>query len=215
MNSPHKNHVLVDLETLGTTTGSAILSIGATAFTFEEGIHDTFYRVIDLHDSQQTGFTIDADTLLWWNEQSAKARHAVFQSENPTPVTKALTDFRLWYAGRDVCTIWGNSPAFDLSILEAAFRRFHFAVPWKYFQERCHRTALDFYARAGLDTKALRDEALRKLILSLDEDPIKHHALHDALLETHIILLGHGRIFFDAGIPGHGSLPSNSDPTTP
>ena len=76
-------NIMVDLETLGTTPGSAILSIGACVFN--EAKEDpapiasywagdnNYYRNIDLLDSTFRGLTVDPRTSKWWSEQSIEA----------------------------------------------------------------------------------------------------------------------------------------------
>ena len=71
---PHP-HIMVDLETMGTAPGSAIVSLGAVAFDPVAGtLGEEFYRVITLGSCQRAGLTIDAGTIGWWLQQSDSAR---------------------------------------------------------------------------------------------------------------------------------------------
>ena len=63
--------IMLDLETMGTGTQAAIVAIGAVEFDLEKGIlGEEFYRTVDLSSSISCGGIIDADTVLWWMQQS-------------------------------------------------------------------------------------------------------------------------------------------------
>ena len=56
-------HAMADFETLGVRPTSAVLSLGAVAFT-TEGVHyDTFYVNIDADDCISLGLTTDQSTI--------------------------------------------------------------------------------------------------------------------------------------------------------
>ena len=65
-------HVMVDLETLGTLPGCAIMSVGAVFFD-ESGLGDEFCMVARQDNYTQAGLAIDADTASWWAQQSPEA----------------------------------------------------------------------------------------------------------------------------------------------
>jgi hypothetical protein len=133
--------VMIDLETLGTEPGAPILSIGACAFGFDDSpIADTFYRAVDLESCLQFGMRPSALTIKWWMQQEVAARDRAFSDVEAVPLAVALCDFSAWYNGRDL-DVWGNSARFDLGLLEAAYKLCAFNVPWKFWQERCYRTA--------------------------------------------------------------------------
>ena len=69
-----KQHVMLDLETMGTGPTAAITAIGAVAFSVEAGITDTFYKKVDLESSVRNGGTMDPGTVIWWLGQSDAAR---------------------------------------------------------------------------------------------------------------------------------------------
>ena len=150
------NNIMLDIETLGTKPGCVILSVGGVRFGKEIG--DTFSATIDLQDSIDRGFKIDASTLRWWLSQSGESKE-VF-SEAGEPVSVVLQRFSRWCGKRPF--IWGNSPSFDCSILFAAYRMVGKDAPWHWYDERCYRTAkriLPFVAsyREGVHHNALDD----------------------------------------------------------
>ena len=76
--------IMIDLETLGTTPGSVILSVAAVPFVRGPGSTrsrrraNAFYAKISLKDSLRRGFSVDADTLVWWMGQNRAAQDKAF-----------------------------------------------------------------------------------------------------------------------------------------
>ena len=137
------HNVMVDLETMGTAPGSAIVSLGAVAFDPATGqLGEEFYRVIDLKSCQRAGLTIDPDTVTWWLKQSDEARAALTGDEAEALHT-ALGWFRMWWLQLKARYIWGHGGNFDEPLLSAAFKAAHVALPWDYWNGRCTRTIYD------------------------------------------------------------------------
>ena len=86
------------------------------------------------------GGVMDPATVLWWMQQSDKARG---EFERPgEALAPTLVNFRSWLlaeAGKEA-RVWGNGAAFDNVILSGAYRRAGFPVPWSYKNDRCYRT---------------------------------------------------------------------------
>lgn len=139
------NHVMIDLETLGTQPGSVILSIGAVLFEPNpkaEGdliIGDEFYIVINKESSIDSAMTISKDTLAWWMNQSAEARKVLTDAETGgetmEDALKALSKFIPVGA-----KIWSNGANFDQPLLDVAYNKVGQPLPWKYWNSRCYRT---------------------------------------------------------------------------
>ena len=131
------NNVMVDLETMGTNSDAAIISIGAVKFDLKnQKITDRFDKVVDLKSSMAAGLKVDPDTITWWLQQSDEAR-APFKQE-ATDLKEALQDFAIWIG--DDAKIWGNGAAFDNVILENAYRACELPIPWPHYNNRCYRT---------------------------------------------------------------------------
>jgi len=139
------DRVMLDLETLGTEPGCAILSIGAVQFGVDD-LGATFHRSLDLTECQEYGLGIDAETLQWWLDQSSDVQTVL--TDGGDTVAGALTDFANFADG--VGEIWAKSPAFDCAILEAVYDQLALDRPWDYWQTRDVRTAL---ALADVDVK--------------------------------------------------------------
>jgi len=148
-------HVMVDLETMGTDSKSAVVSIGAVKFTSK--IVDEFYINIDLKSSAAKGMFIDPGTIIWWMKQSDEARKAL--RANTTEVDRALMQFSLWFGESKY--IWGNGSAFDCVILGNAFRACEIPVPWNFYDERCYRTLKSLFPQLkAADTRGTKHNAL-------------------------------------------------------
>lgn len=132
----------LDLETMGTQPGSAIVALGACFFdTATSQIGEKFYRAIHLSTAVREGLAIDPATLMWWLRQSDAAREAIIF--NTYDIRQVLTEFAAWVnllCPKGSLRVWARGPSFDCSLLMAAYRACDIAPPWLYFNERCHRT---------------------------------------------------------------------------
>lgn len=128
-------HVMIDIETLGTQPNSVIVSIGAVKFDFESGqTYEEFYTPISLESCVEWGMNIDVNTLLWWFSQSEESKKVFFEKSLPIP--QALSDLADFIPSD--CVIWANSPSFDITILESAYRTIGYqTMPWS------HRNIMD------------------------------------------------------------------------
>lgn len=137
------NNVMLDLETMGTSSNSAIISIGAVEFNLSTGeTGEEFYREIDLKSCVKVGLDIDADTLMWWMKQSDEARAKV--SNGGSELFSVLRSFIDYMSNKKFHNIWGNSASFDCGILSNAFNKCDELTPWKFYNERDVRTLVSF-----------------------------------------------------------------------
>ena len=66
--------IMIDIETLGTSTKCPVISIGAVAFDLNQ-IRGQFYVALDIKDQIDSGKRlVDADTIKWWLSQSGAAK---------------------------------------------------------------------------------------------------------------------------------------------
>lgn len=167
-------HVMLDLETLGTRPGDIILSIGAVKFDVEKGLGEGFYLTIDAESCKAAGLRAQKSTLEWWAKQSPEAREAAFKGEFSLNV--ALTKFSMWMPPLDDAVVWGNGANFDNALLAAAYRAMKMDTPWKFWNDRCYRTISAMFLRSrvervGTHHNALDDaktQALRLITMAQD-----------------------------------------------
>lgn len=159
-------HVMIDLETLGTSPGCSILSIGATTFGCTTQQREQFYVKVSRESCISVGLKEDSNTLNWWMKQSSRVREEAFSGA--VDISMALVQFKAYIVSLDSpagVTLWGNGADFDLPILAQAHRLLGWDLPWKFYHSRCYRT-------------------LKNLFSHIDE-PIfmgdRHNALADAI----------------------------------
>lgn len=171
-------HAMIDLETLGTATGSVILSIGAVAFD-EQGVvggSTQFHMAPDAAEQVKLGLTIDPSTIMWWLDQAKDAqqsiRSGVLSSLGKGNVKAVLHALRAWYAVEKCETVWSNGADFDIPLLNALHRAAGVSPPWAYNASRCCRTIMANCDRkmGGFGTKnALAHDALADAIYQATE----------------------------------------------
>ena len=145
---------MIDLETLGTEPGCAIVSVGAVEFG-PDGLQREFYREISVESCQDFGLMIDAETLEWALGNLPSPRQQLTGGEG---LEEVLEDFRIWLGDAD--EIWANAPTFDCRILGHAFEAAGRDIPWSFWQERCHRTLSDLPAAPDLEQDGPKHDAL-------------------------------------------------------
>jgi hypothetical protein len=157
--------IMIDLETLATSTDAAILTIGAVKFDpfgsdIKEPAMDSFYVRVDIDSCHDLGLVTNDDTIAWWGNQSKEAQEEAFGEGNRIPIREAFEKLYkfCWGAQR----VWSNGSGFDIVICEGVYKRLNKAVPWSFWQTRDCRTAFDL----GINPN-------RPPVLA-------HHALQDA-----------------------------------
>lgn len=175
------NHVMIDLETMGTGNKAAIVSIGAAKFNLEDGIVDTFHVGVELASNKAVGMEIDAGTVMWWlNEDRAEARKA-WLALDKVELVEALYGFASWLSSApetqieadDIVGVWGNGATFDNVILRNAYAGAGIECPWPFWKDRCFRTMKAQWTgylpqrkgthHAALDDAIWQAEALRTI----------------------------------------------------
>jgi len=155
------NRIMLDLETLGTSAGCVVATIGAVRFTPHE-ILDSIYLRLDIRQQQRDGLHIDADTVLWWlkRDEAARAELTAGDVQRPTQALTALADW-MRSAGQ-VDELWGNGADFDCVILAAMYRQLLSGafLPWRYSAHRCFRTMAALYPQVQMEREGTHHNAL-------------------------------------------------------
>lgn len=189
-------HVMLDLETLGTKPGCAIVSIGACVFDMD-GVHNDaeylrrpFYQAVDIASPLSRTLSIDPSTLSWWNVQSEEARK-VFTGDKIS-LEQALYDFTDWLylmnkpemlpAERDEIYVWCHGATFDVPILNEAYDRW--AVGG--YTPRVHGGPIKFWN--------VRDTRTLYALTTINPNRTKgthHNALDDAIAQAKAVIAGY------------------------
>lgn len=136
------NHVMVDLETMGTTPGCAILSIGAVKFDPENHVvlGEYFYETVSIESCLKARLKIEADTFKWWLTQDEVARQALCAGRQLS-IQDALAAF--WTFFRGSTYLWSHGANFDVPVLDVAHKRAGRVAPWNFWDVRDTRTLFD------------------------------------------------------------------------
>lgn len=168
------NHVMLDLETLGTNRNSVILSIGAVRFDphviSKDPIGPRFYAEFGAESlvlQQRMGMQINAATVVWWMRQNAAAK-TVFQDGIGTDPVEALEGFSTFINEVPHTYIWGNGSDFDNLLLGDMYDAFSIKRPWSYSKNRCYRTMKNLYGVPGIQERT----------------GVQHNALDDAVTQA-------------------------------
>lgn len=176
------DNVMIDMETLATTSDATILSIGAVKFDLwsDEIDDEGFYASITIKSNQDAGRVINPDTLAWWMKQSPEAQK-VFTEPGKIELVDALGNLTDWMTdNKRAFTVWSNGASFDIPMLEHAYSKFHAPAPWIFWRARCFRTYKNLPG-----AKNLRPE----------NQGVAHNALDDAITQARTAQLIHKTLF--------------------
>ena len=164
-------NIMLDLETLGTRAGCAILAIGAVRFGTDLPIPtgENFYTVVNTRSCvERYRLKVDPKTEQWWRGQSDGARKVLQEArECKVGLREALVNFDAWLntqGNKNTLRIWGNGADFDPPIIIACYDVCDMEPPWQFWNNRCFRSLRNL---PGLPPR-------KKRVAS-------HHALQDAV----------------------------------
>lgn len=192
--SPAGSHLMLHIETMGRKAGSAILSIGAVKFdpTGHQSIHQNpdnqLYVVINNLDSSNYGLASDPDTVRWWKRQPIWPELSTAIMHSDVTVSRATRLFTDFVAKTHPDKVWGNSPTFDIDLLRHLFEVVQQPFPLAYRREMDYRTVMDLVYPDRAQRPARPD--------GLNHFP-PHHALGEALVQTHHLLSALRRMNLD------------------
>lgn len=170
------DNIMVDLETLAQRPDAAIMSIGAVHFKFNNmgKILNTFYINVDPKDCKRHGMRTESSTIEWWGKQSKEAIKAL-QDPKPVDLKSALVELSKWVGSvTNNPYVWSNGAAYDIPILEIAYKNLDMESPWSYRNVMCYRTACNI---SGI-SKTERDK----------NNEMLHHALADAKNQAKVLM---------------------------
>lgn len=173
-------HIMMDLETMGTVPGCAVLSIGCVVMNLQTlELGDTFYSVVSLPDCLDKFLEEDPSTKEWWDGRDAAARQVLHDANDPAAplLVEALEELNRWFAsvGASVqkARLYGNGADFDNPILRVAYSAANvlpFGAKKGFFGGRCYRTLKSLDELFGPTFQAPK----------MDRQGTYHNALDDA-----------------------------------
>lgn len=151
------NHLMIDLETMGSKPTAPIVAIGAVFFDPQSG---------------ELGAIPDGDTILWWLKQSSEARAAIC-TDNTLTISAALSELSTFISRNSenprYLKVWGNGATFDNVIIRASYERAGKVCPWPFWNDSDVRTIVLLGRQLDFDPK-----------VNMPFDGIAHNALADA-----------------------------------
>lgn len=133
-------HLMIDIETLGSKSNSAICSIGAVPFNLDGQTGSPFFEKIQLSSALKAGLKVDADTIEWWSQQNPELFKAMLGGKNSlSSVLYTFIKYISFELDENV-QVWGNGSRFDLGLLSDAFEAVGLSKPWDFRNERDVRT---------------------------------------------------------------------------
>ena len=178
------DNFMIDIETLGNSTTSVILSIGAVEFDPDsDAIGEGFHVLVNIESCLTKGLTVNASTVCWWMTQSEEARDIFNKQSESLHLTAALYALSQYMLGKSNAPIvWANGTDFDLAILQNAYRKVDLDQPWAYYNGRDYRTIKTMLPKKTFDSLRVKPE-------------VAHDAYHDALAQARTLqnILGFGR----------------------
>lgn len=161
--------IMLDLETMGNSSDSAIVAIGAVEFD-SQGLGREFYCEVCLESCVKIGLKMDPSTVLWWLNQSEDARSIFIDNEHQDNIQTSLDLFDDFCKDIEVSEVWGNGAMFDNTILGNAYKAIGKEIPWRFWNDRCYRTVKNMnpevkLVRVGTHHNALDDAKTQALHL--------------------------------------------------
>ena len=162
------DNIMLDLETWNNEPTAVVIQCAAIKFDPKTGKMGEIFNVhIDAEDEMANGFTVGANTLYWWFNQSEMAQVSAVGPKNERMECKmAWLDFNLFCKG--VKNIWSHA-SFDAAIV------IH------------HMKTLDITPLYSF--RAMKDLRTAQLFSGIDPRPYKNEAsgpLHDAVVDCKV-----------------------------
>jgi hypothetical protein len=169
-------HLMIDIETLGTTPDALILTVAAQSFDpVGDGYYNqSYYARVDF--DSQIDRKIEDGTLKWWATQNSMAREEAFSEDDRKPLEQVLDELGklIWQSS----AIWANGPTFDMTILEHAYKSYKKPLPWQYYRVRDARTVYMLKPDSAVLSNARVTNINR---------PASHHALDDCCRQIDLL----------------------------
>lgn len=161
--------LMIDIETLGTEDNTIVLSVGLALFNWErpdDPVKPVTEFGIDVREQEKLGRTISVDTLMWWMQQSDKAREVFDERQRRLPCMEAVVQIVNAISIAD--SVWANGPDFDCRILGHLTKQILPHSRWPFWKHRCVRTMKSLFPEAA----------------NLQYKRVAHNALDDAVYQA-------------------------------
>jgi hypothetical protein len=134
--------IMIDLETLGITPNSVVLTIGAVIFDPRgNGVTEVLDLRPSIEEQLEMGRVVNDATVTWWGNQSASAQHEALGDHDRIPLLEAMEKLHkfCWNRGK----VWSHGAAFDVVLMENCWAAVGMQEPWVFSTVRDTRTIYD------------------------------------------------------------------------
>lgn len=159
--------VMLDMETLGTTAGSIILSVAMRTFTLDGSAPKEdfdFHHHISVLDSLWHHLQSDERTEEWWRQQGEGVRVKAMEGQKTAVGLESVmrllhAQLKQWNEKYDLF-IWGRGVGgFDLPLLDSVMKRVMgeagYKTPWNYWAAMDVRSIVNFCKQCGLEMEKM------------------------------------------------------------
>jgi len=183
------NQIMVDIETLGTSSNAFIIQIGACVFNISTGeILSQFNMCTDL--SKESEIKIEGSILDWWISDPTRLSTLsnLFKNTDGKLSNKDLMEeFYHWILKVQgiymIKNMWGNGTTFDNVIIKNSFIKYGLCYPIGYRNDMDMRTIIAL--ASDISGEESQDFVKRNC---LPEDQLtNHNALSDAINQAHVV----------------------------
>lgn len=165
------NHIMIDIEALGTSRDCVIVSVGAVRFDLDTGkIHSSKYWDLGMGEQQRRGRTIDSSTIMWWANQTKETQQALRNTERST-IINFIGEFNKFIEGK--VFYWAKGTNYDLEIISDLYRLYEQRPPFRYSK--------------WVDARVYYLLGKKLGILPLEKNEGAHNALQDAEYQTRVV----------------------------
>lgn len=165
------NHVMIDIETLGSDVDSLVLSLGGVRFDPYAENNDNMYKMdgiaqpvyYNLNIEEQVATrSINKDTVAWWDTMTPQVREAAFDQTNAVEVEDFLRQLSEWCEG---ASFYWSQGSFDYVILEDLYKQYNMNPPWHFAEIMDARTisrtmTFDYRKSVDFDLHNALDDAV-------------------------------------------------------
>ncbi|MGU3387198.1 3'-5' exonuclease [Methylobacterium sp. D53M] len=178
---------MVDIETLGTVPGCAILSIAYLVFDPVTGQTGACWDAkISQESCGELDLCIDPATIRWWMQQSDAARQAAFLDGPRVGIVDALTIMAEHFREFPNRRVWAHGATFDPVMLDYVYRATTLETPWGFRDVRDTRTLFDLAGIASLEPYRLAGD-------------VHHDPLADCAVQVRAVVDAYRRLGLSVG----------------
>lgn len=185
---------MFDVETLGKSTNSVVLSMAAIYFEPDEKpspqdmVNNGFFVKFDVKDQMnRLHRKADKSTIDWWAKQAEIARDASFKpTSNDVTLDQGYELMRQWAESKNnpKCWVWARG-TLDEMILDSIEEQFGLEPIWHFSRWRDVRTAVDFMYNTTNGYCKVNYPGFNSEL-----DILKHHPVDDCVLDAMMLLYG-------------------------